>query len=106
MGIGLVALWNSLPGTPPVSEYQQTKLSKAKEISRKDLSGTYGRVNKTIFNKKTQIVFSTPQEFFADSGMTSFDHLEFDEVACLPPRPRLINGRSLTKKEIESITHP
>jgi len=44
----------------------------------KDMSGTYANVNGTIYNKTTGKAFSTPAEFFAEAGVSSFDGLEFD----------------------------
>jgi hypothetical protein len=106
LSINLIALWNSLSSAPPVIDYQQANMSKARKISYQDLSETYGKVNRTIFNKKTHVVFSTPQEFFADAGVNSFDNLKFDEVLLLPTSPCLVNGRRLTNKEIAAIVQP
>lgn len=44
----------------------------------KNLSGQYANVNGTIYNKITGQAFSTPQQFFADSGQNSFAGLTFD----------------------------
>ena len=68
-----------------------------------DLSDTYGRVNLTIFNKKTRVVFAKPQEFFSDSGVHSFDHVRFDDVGYLPRDLRLVDGRRLTSQDIVLI---
>lgn len=43
-----------------------------------DISSNYANVNGTIYNKLTGISFSTPQEFFSDSGLNSFNGLVFD----------------------------
>lgn len=68
-----------------------------------DLSATYGRVNGTIFNKKTRVVFSKPHEFFSDAGVGSFANLRFDDQHHLPTDLRLVNGRRLTREEIAFI---
>jgi hypothetical protein len=68
-----------------------------------DLSLIYGRVNLTIFNKKTRVVFARPQEFFDDAGVNSFDGLRFDDVRRLPGDLRLVSGRRLTPREIALI---
>jgi DNA-binding winged helix-turn-helix (wHTH) protein len=62
-----------------------------------DLSETYGRVNMTIFNKKTRVVFADPHEFFQDSGVTSFDWpIKFEEFTELPADLRRLDGKELT----------
>lgn len=43
-----------------------------------DLSGKYANVSGTIYDKATSHGFSTPQEFFAASGASSFNGLVFD----------------------------
>jgi len=58
-----------------------------------DLSETYGILRWTVFNKKTHVVFQTPQEFFTDSGLTSFEGLKFDTHARFPADGRYINGQ-------------
>jgi hypothetical protein len=58
-----------------------------------DVSDTYGNVNGTIFNKKTHVVFATPEEFFKDSGRNSFVGLIFDNVPRLPDDAVMVNGR-------------
>lgn len=68
-----------------------------------DVSATYGRVNQTIFNKKTRVIFSKPHEFFSDSGIRSFDDLVFDDLSSIPTDLRLTDGRKLTRKDIALI---
>lgn len=68
-----------------------------------DLSATYGKVNHTVFNKKTRVIFATPQEFFDDSGVSSFEGLKFDELRRLPVDLRLVNGRRMTRVEADII---
>ena len=58
-----------------------------------DISGTYGILRGTVFNKKTHVVFQTPQEFFTDSGQSSFDGLKFDTHARFPADGRYVNGQ-------------
>ena len=58
-----------------------------------DLSDTYGIVRGTVFNKKTHVVFQTPQEFFAESGQTSFEGLKLDTRARFPSDGRYVNGQ-------------
>lgn len=43
-----------------------------------DLSGTYGMNNGTVYNKSTGRAFATPDEFFSESGVKSFDGAKFD----------------------------
>jgi hypothetical protein len=59
-----------------------------------DVSDTYGNANGTIFNKKTRVAFATPEEFFRDSGRTSFVGLVFDDVSRMPDDVVLVDGRS------------
>lgn len=68
-----------------------------------DISATYGRVSRTVFNKKTRIVFANPQEFFSDSGVQSFENLRFDDLRRLPTGLSLVDGRRLTREDIELI---
>jgi hypothetical protein len=71
-----------------------------------DLSETYGIINATIFNKKTGVVFKSPEEFFRDSSKTSFANLIYDNVSRLPSNARFVNGRKLTQKQIYDIENP
>lgn len=68
-----------------------------------DLSDTYGYLNTYIFNKKTKVIFTTPEQFFADSGRTSFVGLKYDMVTHLPPSLRFADGRPLTTADIVRI---
>ena len=67
------------------------------------MSETRGRVNMTVFNKKTRVVFAKPQEFFSDSGVRSFDHVRFDDLGHIPRDLRLVDGRRLTSRDIVII---
>jgi serine/threonine protein kinase len=79
----------------PSTEAQRSETARTR-ANIKDLSNTYGIVDhRTIFNKKTHTVFATPKEFFADSGMTSFDNLKFDEVLRLPTGMHFVNGEPI-----------
>lgn len=77
--------------------------SKKVSKSGNDLSDTYGIVKNTIFNKKTMVVFLSPNEFFADSGKTSFDGLKYDNLNALPPGLKYVNGRALTPADYKKI---
>lgn len=88
---------------PPLANSSVSRPREAAPNRVIDLSVTYGIVNQTIFNKKTHIVFATPQEFFSDSGVQSFDNLKFDRLPRLPPDLRLVSGRRLTRKEVARI---
>lgn len=69
-----------------------------------DLSDTYGIIGNAIFNKKTHVIFHTPDEFFADSGKSSFDGLKYDRtVKKLPPDIHYVDGRRLTPEEIRKV---
>jgi len=68
-----------------------------------NLSETYGIVNGTIFNKKTKVVFTSAEEFFADSGRKSFDGLTYDRMTSLPPGLRFADGRGLTEADYRRI---
>ena len=53
-----------------------------------DISGTYGMNNGTVYNKSTGRAFATPQEFFSESGLKSFDGAKFDtNYTPLPVQP-------------------
>lgn len=43
-----------------------------------NLTGTYANVNGTIYNKQTGQAFSTPDQFFKEAGVNSWDGLKFD----------------------------
>lgn len=64
----------------------------------KDVSSVYANLNGTIINKKTKTAFRTPQEFFNDSGFTSFSNLKFDTEY----KP-LTAGRLVDEKTVEVI---
>ena len=68
-----------------------------------DLSDTYGYLKPYIFNKKTKIIFTAPEQFFADSGRASFVGLKYDMVANLPPGLHFVDGRALTPAEVARI---
>ena len=68
-----------------------------------DLSDTYGYLKPYIFNKKTLIIFTTPEQFFADSGRTSFDGLKCEVVTRLPTGLHFVDGRALTPAEVARI---
>ena len=68
-----------------------------------NLSETYGIVNGTIFNKKTKVVFTSAEEFFADSGKKSFDGLTYDHMTSLPPGLRFADGHSLAEADYRRI---
>jgi hypothetical protein len=87
-------------------EVAPTKIPNEPKISGNDLSDTYGIVNGTIFNKKTHVVFATPQEFFRDSGKTSFANLIFDRSVRLPRDLYFVDGRKLTQQQIDGIENP
>ena len=55
--------------------------------SPNDLSATYGLNNGTVYNKTTGQAFSNPQDFFKDSGVSSFNGLTFDTGYTPPPTP-------------------
>lgn len=64
-----------------------------------DLSDTYGYLKPYIFNKKTLVIFTTPEQFFSDSGRNSFVGLKYDVVKRLPSDLRYVGGRRLTPAE-------
>jgi len=68
-----------------------------------DLSGTYGIVGNVIFNKNTGVVFTSPSQFFKDSGKTSFDGLIYDRMESLPPGLQFVNGRKLTDADYRRL---
>jgi hypothetical protein len=63
-----------------------------------DISGMYGNANGTIFNKKSRVVFATPEEFFRDSGRNSFEGLIFDNVSRLPDDVVMVDGRRVNAR--------
>lgn len=63
--------------TPPT--YNQTNSSLGSfGGGNNDVSSMYANVGGTIYNKNTGQAFSTPQQFFADSGLSSFNGVNFD----------------------------
>jgi hypothetical protein len=68
-----------------------------------DLSETYGYLKPYIFNKKTLVIFTTPEEFFKDSRRTSFTGLKYDEVTHLPRGLHYVDGRALTATDYARI---
>src|SRR5258708_26073014 len=72
---------NSNSDSTPAVEQTYRQPTKREDY---DLSATYARVNKTIFNKTTGVVFATPAEFFEDSLKNSFSNLEFDTLLKRP----------------------
>lgn len=81
------------PTQSPVVQPNRLVESAAQVHPTNDVSDTYGNVNGTIFNKKTHVVFATPEEFFRDSGRTSFVGLIFDNVPRLPDDAVMVDGR-------------
>ena len=79
-GVGI----QNLPGvgvqakSPAQNQTPRTNTLNAGQTAPKDLSGTYANVNGTIYNKTSGKAFSTPQEFFGESGVNSFNNLKFD----------------------------
>jgi hypothetical protein len=71
--------------------------------SKNDLSDTYGIVRNVIFNKKTLVVFVTPEQFFNDSGKSSFDGLVYDRRSSLPAGLKFVDGRSLTPDDYRRL---
>lgn len=64
------------------------------QVATKDLSGTYGKAsNGTIYNIKSQTAFSKPEDFYKDSGQTSFDNLKFGDYA--PTGKETIYGQAV-----------
>lgn len=85
---------------------QIEKYLKALEPARSEnnnLSDTYGIVGNVIFNKKTMVVFVTPNQFFKDSGKRSFAGLTYDRINSLPPRLQFVNGRKLTDADYRRL---
>ena len=68
-----------------------------------DLSDTYGYLKPYIFNKKTLVIFTTPEQFFADSGRRSFMDLKWDVVPRLPSGLQFVDGRHLTAEDYRRI---
>lgn len=101
----VVGLLHTSPSglNPPPASRPTFRPDKAAPNRVIDLSVTYGIVNQTIFNKKTLVVFSTPQEFFSDSGVQSFDNLKFERHRRLPSDLRMVGGRRLTREEVARI---
>lgn len=71
--------------------------------NNKDISKLYAICNGRIFNKITQTIFSTAQEFLTDSGCSDFSHLVYEQVTKLPDGLSLVNGKKLTKEEKTKI---
>lgn len=68
-----------------------------------DLSETYGYLKPYIFNKKTLVIFATPEQFFADSGRTSFEGLKCETVTRLPAGLHYVDGKPLTLQDYRRI---
>lgn len=68
-----------------------------------DLSQTYAIVGNTIFNRKTTVVFRTAEEFFKDSGKSSFSGLKYDIRKSLPTGLRFVNGQYLTPEDYKRL---
>lgn len=68
-----------------------------------DLSDTYGYLKPYIFNKKTLVIFTTPAQFFADAGRSSFVGLKYDMVSRLPSGLHFVDGRALTAADVARI---
>lgn len=64
--------------TGPVKPAVVTTIPKTQATPTKDLSSTYANVNGTIYNKQTGSGYSTPDQFFKDSGVSDFNNLKFD----------------------------
>jgi hypothetical protein len=72
------------------------------KVTSRDLRGKYGIVNHSIFNETTHVVFTTPQEFFNETGLNSFggpiDH--FDK---LPRDCVFVDGTPLTERDYNMV---
>lgn len=67
------------PGTTsPARDQFVNNLAKA-PAQTKDLSADFGLSNGTVFDKKTNQPFRSKEDFFRDTGNTSFAGLKFDE---------------------------
>lgn len=64
-----------------------------------DLTDTYGIVNETVYNKKTNVAFENAEQFFHESGYSSFNGLVMDRQKRLPPGLKFVDGRPLTPKD-------
>ena len=68
-----------------------------------DLSDTYAIVGKVIYNKETNVVFTKPQEFFADAGKDSFNGLKYERRSSLPEGLQFVDGRKLTEADYQRL---
>jgi len=68
----------TVPGlqTPQKQQILQSAISKVPQSP--DLSSKYGMYKGTIYNKSTSQGYSSPDQFFKDAGVKSFDGLKFD----------------------------
>ena len=85
--------------TPSTSSPTPTPTPVRENKSPNDLSDTYGIVGRTIFNKKTKVVFLTDKEFFKDSGKKSFERLKYERFTSLPRGLKFVNGKSVLPEE-------
>jgi hypothetical protein len=95
LGLGLYSIFKSPPQTVVTTE------SHASSTDSNDLRAVYGIYKGTVFNKRTKVAFVTREEFFAESGKTSFDGLQFDNVPSLPTGLRFVDGRLLTAEDYQ-----
>jgi hypothetical protein len=102
LGLGLYSLMNKRVEYIPQTSQVQTA-NPVQTTNSNDLRDTYGRAGYHIFNKKTKTFMYTAEEFFRDSGKTSFDGLIFDQVPYLPRGLKYVGGRPLTAEDYRRL---
>lgn len=76
------------------------------QIAPKDLSNTYARTTDgTIYNKQSQAKFSKPEDFFKDSGQSSFNNLKFDN-AYQPSGKESVYGQAQPQAQPQGQANP
>jgi hypothetical protein len=73
------------------------------KVTSRDLRGKYGIVLNVIFNQKTRVVFTTPQEFFNETGLTSFEGVQTDRFKKLPRDCVFVDGTPLTERDYNML---
>lgn len=108
--VGLYSVFN--PKTPEPLLSSEVTIQRASSTKRlpppqpkvtsRDLRGKYGMVNNVIFNETTHVVFTTPQEFFKETGLPSFGG-EIDHFTKLPRDCVFVDGTPLTERDYNML---
>lgn len=72
---GLLQMPPGYPASTPTPSQQPATQS---ANTARDLSNQYGLNNGTVYNLKSGLGYSKPEEFFKDAGVNSFDNVKFN----------------------------